>query len=1295
MASVLDEMADLGLASELHLFSHLVLVAPPAIDQCYWGILAESGCAPTWRTGNGPCLMIVKDCATANQYLRSWGINQAFLRLDRFWSDRGPLAFSGDRLATWDDSLCGGARQCNYVASQLLRMDYVPEWRIRVIRQSSDGKPAIYRIPLASLDQNAHALPLSWPQLIIVVHPVTEALYIVSVRNRVISRDPGLNPVVIHSISRVGTSLLLSDLSFEGPAFTDLGSIFSISQVSPLAMDGSCVISVVFGCFSSPPDWNLLATPLGYIGSTPVYERSVLRFRVTSSSSGTCLPSKVDLSLSSSVYSAAVFRVEQATSGKTGGNVSLSLNAGQSCVAETFLYRQGSSLSSPPGLATEVQISASTQDGQSQSRTVMIGDVGRGCWPMGSFEVAKLELLPVAAGLELRVQVSSRRPKYCPGAEDVVLQVSCACNQSSTLSDVSGFAATSLVLGCCESGEMMVTLSRKFQAGQMFVRMAMLKNLANCSRERSNEKPPFDLVVTPVLNGEYSSAALANFSSNLTVFQPQTFAFVIEVQPTSRCNVQAWQSILLQQLTGAPNQMPPYPNDTADIPSASSASVDYSWTIGHVFTPLRGVAIHLDDRVTLRPDVSTMFMLRASVQLEDFAEAPHSFSVEFVLEQQTSQEERGRAVAWSTCTFKKTFVESDGSCVRVPPRIWAWCSDQVSTGTLNCMIQVMSMDLGQCPFTRYIVEVKNMDNTVDVSFSIKDATIPSSEEVVNRNVSVTLPPQSTRSWSVTAKLQTPNLSIWQGFSATVSSSFHPAQNDLTEVVHLRGCENKPLEINGLQSLYVSSLRKTFVLKGSIVNHAEYPCLTASVQMHLETEDPLVLFNATGPEFVSLHKGQGDFEFRISVWKASASSSRSIKFKLSVVDQTSKAFQLQLVADACVPGPAVVQLTPCSQNEYDPESSGETRFCGMLQSGDQGQCEEPVLFNATLEWDVSNPDSNSLYSSSREVWNTHFILKHGGKNLSFWLSAGETRHFNFTIAHSKGVRPGSYDHVLVFRQWSGHLARNSVAPPIVAPIHITCPRPGVVSLVRVDQFTPLFQPTVTVVLRWIRPCDELCCRGMRFSVFRNGAEVGRDLVNAEFFDTMQSKGARNVYRIESRDTMGRKSPGPGEACDVTFEVVVEQHASDLISFFLLLGGLLVFSALLVLIIVLVHKTRKIDLEINRLQKVGEMHELSMIESVADVDEPLPRTPVRGGGREDDEGTMVIALEDNYGSGPDELPFAKGDIIRVIRRNARTGWWRGEIGGVSGVFNEQLVRVLPHSLPNTPATNEKKRWGDDMQ
>lgn len=48
-------------------------------------------------------------------------------------------------------------------------------------------------------------------------------------------------------------------------------------------------------------------------------------------------------------------------------------------------------------------------------------------------------------------------------------------------------------------------------------------------------------------------------------------------------------------------------------------------------------------------------------------------------------------------------------------------------------------------------------------------------------------------------------------------------------------------------------------------------------------------------------------------------------------------------------------------------------------------------------------------------------------------------------------------------------------------------------------------------------------------------------------------------------------------------------------------------------------------------------------------------------DDEEEIMVKALEDFPASGPDELPFAKGDVIRVIRKNPRTGWWRGQIGG----------------------------------
>ena len=53
--------------------------------------------------------------------------------------------------------------------------------------------------------------------------------------------------------------------------------------------------------------------------------------------------------------------------------------------------------------------------------------------------------------------------------------------------------------------------------------------------------------------------------------------------------------------------------------------------------------------------------------------------------------------------------------------------------------------------------------------------------------------------------------------------------------------------------------------------------------------------------------------------------------------------------------------------------------------------------------------------------------------------------------------------------------------------------------------------------------------------------------------------------------------------------------------------------------------------------------------------------------------VVALYAYKASNPDELTFAKGDIISVTSKN-EGAWWRGELDGVSGLFPSQYVGPL---------------------
>lgn len=53
--------------------------------------------------------------------------------------------------------------------------------------------------------------------------------------------------------------------------------------------------------------------------------------------------------------------------------------------------------------------------------------------------------------------------------------------------------------------------------------------------------------------------------------------------------------------------------------------------------------------------------------------------------------------------------------------------------------------------------------------------------------------------------------------------------------------------------------------------------------------------------------------------------------------------------------------------------------------------------------------------------------------------------------------------------------------------------------------------------------------------------------------------------------------------------------------------------------------------------------------------------------------VVALYPYTAANPDELTFAKDDIISVTAREEEA-WWRGELNGVSGLFPSNYVAPL---------------------
>lgn len=185
--------------------------------------------------------------------------------------------------------------------------------------------------------------------------------------------------------------------------------------------------------------------------------------------------------------------------------------------------------------------------------------------------------------------------------------------------------------------------------------------------------------------------------------------------------------------------------------------------------------------------------------------------------------------------------------------------------------------------------------------------------------------------------------------------------------------------------------------------------------------------------------------------------------------------------------------------------------------------------------------------------------------------------------------------------------------------------------------------------------------------------------------MRSWRARHRYRVDVVDSQLRRSAGPTEACGLG--VVVDVQFPNLLPFLLLMGGLLLFLVLVALIVVLVSKTLKIDLEIRRLQKVAELRQLHNIDthwtpeeaSVSSSDGSRSSSSSSGRvGASGAERSRVKAIDSFDGAGPDELAFERGDVI-VVTRRYDSGMWRGELNGVSGLFPAARTRELPPALP----------------
>ena len=57
-----------------------------------------------------------------------------------------------------------------------------------------------------------------------------------------------------------------------------------------------------------------------------------------------------------------------------------------------------------------------------------------------------------------------------------------------------------------------------------------------------------------------------------------------------------------------------------------------------------------------------------------------------------------------------------------------------------------------------------------------------------------------------------------------------------------------------------------------------------------------------------------------------------------------------------------------------------------------------------------------------------------------------------------------------------------------------------------------------------------------------------------------------------------------------------------------------------------------------------------------------------------GPQCRALYDYAGETPDDLAFSEGDIIGVLDQTDPSGWWQGQLNGVTGFFPSNFVEMI---------------------
>lgn len=1335
--ALLLEEAALAAGVPLHLYDTVILVAPKVPqDLCDWLHMADRGCSDR---ENGYCRIWLHSCrgpADVENLARLWALNRGVLRSGRLPFDHPPLFIQNEPIFHAVEGIP------KYSPPYLMSMGYVAATNVVDVRGPAGhvSSHIIYDLNACTTRQGGGGSgggscvrQVGQGYILRVWHPTTGAPYYVTA--------VGGSKVYIHSLARGSTGLELAVLQEDGEVFVDFAREFSVQRSRCSSSDAACLVRVSFGCSVMAPAKKLLWNHTAVAGwmrhsegvSQVLLHTGALIFSVESAAVGACAGDNVTVSASSNRWCVEWVRLaggrhQSSTSGSISGSCSafeatvpIFLMPGDSCTLMAHFARVAHDPPLVVAMAPLIHLRTAQGNAQDTTTFVLAEYQGRGCLDgVGSFDIVGIGLSVVAKGrqppvIAVNITVASkRRSLYCQDdMQDIQVSFACATGEmghtsidDNVATQVSGILE--VPLACWTRNVFSLELVRSFgKRGLQFSRRAEYRSQdegghVDCGSLEETE-------IGPLLNNGWESIYAGSKQQSVLSF---SVSIKVPLTLATTCNLPLWTWVLEQQLDQPDAAHPVYPRHqdyTGGLAldhsgSTSSSVVGAPWVLEATTIP-DGISL-LD---TKRQVVMSSRSFHIALSTALWAPMP-----------------RGRSNdSWPTVPLALTFQVSGPGvrktfdvvqvgvlpppCVRNPPYAWCWCQMELGNGgagvSRRCFTQIYNDDRN-CPAAKFRLRWfgSNGYDPIEFPHDIRDHWLKTSSSVGPDEGQVLLVPGTRRTWDMGILFDVAPATGVANFSVLVTDGGDGHHQGLetrsvSDSIRLGGgCDGDAQPVLVFDeatsgNLTVRQWQTVYVHATLVKAHASLCTENVEAMFTFDEDDGnggvvqwligggvgnALQFSSSGPD------GTAEVEIALTPVTQNPKLAAPLEFHGTVFIipwrlSVRQSVIVTVLPSSCVPGPVEYSVRACSEGEVHPLGmAGQSRVCGTALSKDSVDC-EPSTWTFQMIWNTPNLDPSFVYVERANMWDSMFSFE--GDDASLLLHPGVEQSFEFRIAHKANVVAGLYTHQVALMPPDRSIMRISHQALPAVNITIQCPPLQPVQHYFVEQFTPLFHPLSAVSLSWLSPCRMVsCCENVTFDVIRNDQVIASGLRRTAYVDSLLWWRSVHRYRVELRDSgSGATSPSSELMCAVDLKIRVE--FPNLVSFALVLGGVFLFAALMSLIIVLIFKTRKIDLEIRRLQKVAELHSIHQIDSHYTPNEDdgvASPTPMSPGGVPMEQPILVKAMEAFDGAGPDELPFNRGDVIRVTRRYP-TGWWRGQLNGVSGLFPAERVRELPPPLP----------------